>query len=217
MESPRERYRAQVRAEIKDHAWEQIAASGASALSLNAIAKKMGLSGPALYRYFANRDELITALVVDAYRMEADALRHATERTGNEPHFLADALRQWALANPHRYFLLHGTPIPGYHAPPETTKIAAEIMAMLIKAFKHCDTGRRTPFDVHLEEHSDWVTERAVPRGVPRLALAFWTRMHGAISLELAGHFNGMGFDPAELFKAEVNALIPIRPPSDTL
>ncbi|WP_143673003.1 TetR family transcriptional regulator, partial [Streptomyces sp. b94] len=51
--TPRERYRAQVRAEIKQHAWEQIATAGASALSLNAIAKRMGVSGPALYRYFA--------------------------------------------------------------------------------------------------------------------------------------------------------------------
>ncbi|MFE4211033.1 TetR/AcrR family transcriptional regulator, partial [Streptomyces goshikiensis] len=59
-ETPRERYRQQVREEVKEKAWQQIAGSGASALSLNAIAKQMGMSGPALYRYFANRDELIT-------------------------------------------------------------------------------------------------------------------------------------------------------------
>lgn len=58
--TPRERYRSQVRAEIKEHAREQIATAGASALSLSAIAKRMGMSGPALYRYFAGRDELIT-------------------------------------------------------------------------------------------------------------------------------------------------------------
>ena len=75
--TPRERYRTQVRAEIKEHAWAQIATAGASALSLNAIAKLMGLSGPALYRYFANRDELITDLVTDAYRSLADTLRAA--------------------------------------------------------------------------------------------------------------------------------------------
>ena len=62
--SPRERYRTQVRTEIKRHAWGQIATAGASALSLNAIAKQMGLSGPALYRYFANRDELVLAVVL---------------------------------------------------------------------------------------------------------------------------------------------------------
>ena len=75
--SPRERYRLQVREEIKAHAWEQVATAGASALSLNAIARRMGLSGPALYRYFASRDELITELVLDAYRDLAGTCRAA--------------------------------------------------------------------------------------------------------------------------------------------
>ncbi|WP_143676258.1 TetR/AcrR family transcriptional regulator, partial [Streptomyces milbemycinicus] len=73
--TPRERYRAQVRMEVKKRAWEQIATAGASALSLNAIAKQMGMSGPALYRYFASRDELITELIRDAYRSLADTIR----------------------------------------------------------------------------------------------------------------------------------------------
>jgi AcrR family transcriptional regulator len=54
-----------VRAEIKQHAWEQIATAGVPALSLNAIDKQVGPSGPALYRYFAGRDELITAELAD--------------------------------------------------------------------------------------------------------------------------------------------------------
>ncbi|MBZ4321071.1 TetR/AcrR family transcriptional regulator, partial [Streptomyces huiliensis] len=86
--TPRERYRTQVRAEIKQHAWEQIATAGASALSLNAIAKRMGLSGPALYRYFAGRDELITELVRDAYRSLADTV-HAASAAGAGPAGLA--------------------------------------------------------------------------------------------------------------------------------
>src|SRR3954471_15181526 len=112
--TPRERYRAQVRTEIKDRAWEQIATAGASALSLNAIAKQMGLSGPALYRYFAGRDELITELVRDAYRSLADTLRAATEASGSGADIatLAHALRGWALEDPNRYFLVYGTPVP---------------------------------------------------------------------------------------------------------
>ncbi|UXI83153.1 WHG domain-containing protein, partial [Streptomyces vinaceusdrappus] len=38
-------------------------------------------------------------------------------------------------------------------------------------------------------------------------ALSFWTRLHGVLSLELAGHFAGMGFDPALLFAAELDDL----------
>src|SRR5882757_3647167 len=115
IETPRERYRAQVRTEIKEHAWEQIATAGASALSLNAIAKQMGMSGPALYRYFGSRDELITELIRDAYRSLADTFRaaagsgsgpasEAESGSGSGPGSaaelgtLAHAMREWALS-----------------------------------------------------------------------------------------------------------------------
>ncbi|WP_329095333.1 TetR/AcrR family transcriptional regulator [Actinomadura citrea] len=205
--SPRERYRAQVRAEIKERAWEQIAAAGASALSLNAIAKRMGMSGPALYRYYAGRDELITELVRDAYRSLAGALRSASE-TGAGLAGLAQTVRGWALEDPHRYFLIYGTPVPGYQAPDDTTAVSDEIMAILLDA---CAASSQeepaTPFDTHLEGHRDWAGDHPAPPAALHRALTFWTRCHGVLSLELAGHFAGMGFDPAELFAAEVDGL----------
>ncbi|WP_216589241.1 TetR/AcrR family transcriptional regulator [Streptomyces brasiliscabiei] len=198
--TPRERYRAQVRAEVKQHAWEQIAEAGASALSLNAIAKRMGMSGPALYRYFAGRDELITELIRDAYRSLADTFREAAEAaraaepaevadTGADLATLAHALRAWALDDPHRYFLIYGTPIPGYHAPADTATITSEILATLLGA---C---------------GDLPEDQALHR-----ALTFWTRLHGALSLELAGHFTGMDVDPARFYAAEVDSLAPKNP-----
>src|SRR4051794_25994147 len=105
--SPRERYRSQVRAEIKARAWEQIATAGASGLSLNAIAKELGMSGPALYRYFGGRDDLITELVRDAYRSLADTFRAAAGE-GSGLTGLARAMRRWALEDPQRYFLVYG-------------------------------------------------------------------------------------------------------------
>jgi AcrR family transcriptional regulator len=57
----RERVRLQTLDEIKQHAIQQVAAGGPSALSLNAIAKAMGMSGPAIYRYFASREQLLAA------------------------------------------------------------------------------------------------------------------------------------------------------------
>ncbi|QWQ41865.1 TetR/AcrR family transcriptional regulator [Streptomyces sp. YPW6] len=206
--TPRERYRAQVRAEIKQHAWEQIATAGASALSLNAIAKRMGVSGPALYRYFAGRDDLITELIRDAYRSLADAVR-AAAATGADPAALAHVLRDWALADPHRYFLIYGTPVPGYHAPDEITGISQEIMTDLLTAWTAWEPDApASPFAAHLADHRDWAGDHPAPPGVLRRALAFWTRLHGVLSLELAGHFTGMGFDPALLFRAELDDLV---------
>ncbi|MEU0677630.1 TetR/AcrR family transcriptional regulator [Streptomyces sp. NPDC006172] len=242
--SPRERYRAQVRAEVKERAWEQIAAAGASALSLNAIAKKMGMSGPALYRYFGSRDELITELIRDAYRSLADTFRAAAavaaaesaevartagtaqaaatgetaepvrpRRPGEpgEPALatLAHALRGWALAHPQRYFLVYGTPVPGYHAPDDITVIASEIMTVLLDACAELPpSGPATPFDEHLADHRDWAAGHPAGPDALHRATAFWTRLHGVLSLELAGHFTGMGLDPALLFAAELEDLL---------
>ncbi|MEV8244825.1 TetR/AcrR family transcriptional regulator [Streptomyces rochei] len=206
--TPRERYRAQVRAEIKEHAREQIATAGASALSLNAIAKRMGMSGPALYRYFAGRDELITELVRDAYRSLADTFRGAAG-SGADLAGLAHTMRSWALADPQRYFLVFGTPVPGYHAPADVTQIAAETMAVILDACAGPvdEGGGPTAFEAHLDGHRQWAGGHPAPPAALHRALSFWTRLHGVLSLELAGHFAGMGFDPALLFAAELDDL----------
>lgn len=212
VQSPRERYRSQVRAEIKEHAREQIATAGASGISLNAIAKQMGMSGPALYRYFAGRDELITELVRDAYRSLADTLG-AAAADGADLSGLAHTLRDWALADPQRYFLIHGTPVPGYHAPEDITGVADQIMATVLDAcVPLAPDGPATAFGTHLAEHRTWAEGRTASPAALRLALAWWTRLHGVLSLELAGQFSGMGFDPALLFAAELDALLPDRP-----
>jgi AcrR family transcriptional regulator len=206
--TPRERYRSQVRAEIKERAWEQIATAGASALSLNAIAKQMGMSGPALYRYFASRDELITELIRDAYRSLADTFR-AASASGADLAALAHALREWALDDPQRYFLVYGTPVPGYHAPDDVTVTASEIMATLLDACAALPSGGpATPFEAHLDGHRDWADGHPAPSAVLHRALTFWTRLHGVLSLELAGHFTGMSFDPTQLFAAELDDLV---------
>jgi AcrR family transcriptional regulator len=206
-ESPRERYRAQVREEIKRHAWEQIAAAGVPALSLNAIAKQVGMSGPALYRYFASRDELITALIRDAYRSLADTVRAARDAGAGLPG-LAATIGGWARSDPQRYFLIYGTPVPGYHAPGDTTAISSEVMAVLIEACAEEDGDEPpTPFDTHLETHREWAGGHPVPAAALHCALSFWTRLHGVLSLELAGHFAGMKFDPDLLIAEELAAL----------
>ncbi|WP_407560895.1 TetR/AcrR family transcriptional regulator [Streptomyces sp. 184] len=230
--TPRERYRAQVRAEIKEHAWDQIGTAGASALSLNAIAKQMGMSGPALYRYFANRDELITALIRDAYQSLADTMHTTAAKAGvvtgaPDVHALARSLRMWALADPQRYLLIYGTPIPGYHAPDDITAVSAEIMATLLDACAALPyepapapgpapgpAPASAPFAEHLETHRDWARGHPAPAAVLHRALTVWTRLHGVLSLELAGHFAGMGFDPAELYAAEVAAATAPPPPA---
>src|SRR5947209_7147016 len=109
--SRRDRLRAQTLQEIRGHAWAQVDAGGAHALSLNAIAKAMGMSGPALYRYFASRDELLAAMVQEGYAdlvdtIEAAAAAAARRAPARRIAAVAEAYRGWALAHPARYAML---------------------------------------------------------------------------------------------------------------
>ncbi|MER5897166.1 helix-turn-helix domain-containing protein, partial [Streptomyces sp. NPDC001876] len=81
-QGPRARYREQTRSEIKETALRQLAESGVGALALTRVAKEMGLSGPALYRYFASRDDLLSALIRDAYDDAAKAVAGAAAEAG---------------------------------------------------------------------------------------------------------------------------------------
>jgi AcrR family transcriptional regulator len=193
---PRGRYRQQVRSEVLERAWEQIAAAGASALSLKAIAKQMGMTAPALYRYVASRDDLLTELILAAYRDLADVAETAAGTEGPARARLtaiAQAIRVWALTNAHRYLLIYGTPVPGYQAPPEATALASRIFAPVVAGF--AATGPAGD-------------PRSSPEQAMRRSLVFWTRLHGVISLEAAGHFTGMAVDPARLYAGEVESVV---------
>jgi len=63
----RARVRAELTKEITDVARRHLASDGASALSLRAVAREMGMASSAVYRYFPSRDDLLTTLIVDAY------------------------------------------------------------------------------------------------------------------------------------------------------
>ncbi len=115
-----------VRAAVKRVALAQLEAGGPGAVAINAIARELGVSGPALYRYFKNRDALLTALAKDAYDDLAEALAGAQS--------LAHAYRAWALAQPHRYRLLFSAPWPGYDPhQPALVAAAQRSMALLLQ------------------------------------------------------------------------------------
>ena len=197
---PRARYREQVRAEVREHAWSQIAEAGASALSLKAIAQRMGITAPALYRYFASRDDLLTELILAAYLDLAQTVEGAVERAvegiddpAGRIRAVAHAMRSWAVEAPQRYLLLFGTPVPGYAAPPEATDLARRIFAPLQSAFAARLTG---------------ASRAARERQAYDLTVRLWTRMQGVLSLELAGHFDTMDVDPPRLFEEELESLL---------
>src|SRR3954451_24802898 len=126
--SPRAQARLETIEQIKQIAREHLAADGPN-LSLRAVARDLGVVSSAVYRYFASRDELLTALIVDAYTALADAVEAAESQVARRDlvgrwNAIGRAAREWALENQHEYALLYGTPVPGYEAPEDTIEPA---------------------------------------------------------------------------------------------
>jgi AcrR family transcriptional regulator len=212
----RGRFRQQVRDDVKEVALRQLQVGGAQAVSVNAIAKELGVSGPALYRYFSSRDELLAELITDAYHDLAKALERAVEDPGVPPSRrlsdVARAYRTWAVGQPHRYRLLFRAPVPGYD--PYTVQLvtaAHRSMEVLLELMKDLPPQSRGPGNAELGAQFDqWVQARElkdVDPSLARRAVSLWARMHGLVSLEIDGNFASMGLDGESLYAAEVEEL----------
>ncbi len=211
----RERYRAQVRAEVKQAALAQLAQAGPGGISISAIGKQLGVSGPALYRYFASRDELLTELVIDAYHDLADALTAATSHvSGSGPRAkleaLARAYRFWALVQPYRYQLLFGPPLPGYDAHAQRPIEAAQkAMNLLLDILGEAGDRTAIPPQPLASQLATWARPHhpGIDPAAALCAVLIWSRLHGIVSLEIAGNFASMGLDPGQLFETQLATL----------
>lgn len=219
MASRRERYREETRGEIRAIALRQIEESGPDGLSLNAIGRAMGMSGPAIYRYYGSRDELISELIVEGYEDLSEALEAAAASARRRSararlHALGEAYRAWGLANPHRYSLMFGgRRPPGYREPERVVPASQRSMVVFLDALADLapDDPQRVPGAL-ARQLSAWGSSRDPSREFPpavlRLGVAAWTRLHGVVSLDLGGVFDALEVDAAAFLAAELDDLV---------
>jgi AcrR family transcriptional regulator len=218
----RERARAELTREIKEEARRQLVAAGADGLSLRAVAKELGMVSSALYRYYPSRDDLLTALIIDAYDALGAAAEHALAGPGpaRERWIAAcHAIRDWARSNPHEYALVYGSPVPGYRAPQATIGPAsrvplafAGVVRDALAAGELAAPPDALPVAGALAQQAAalsaalWGPAAApessgAPATVPPDALVraviAWSQLYGMISFELFGQFVG-SFEPAD-------------------
>lgn len=218
----RQRQRDATTAEIREVARRQLAVTGAAALSLRAVAREMGLTAPALYRYYDDRDALLTALIVDGYTSlceHLEAARDAAPDPGARIAAMSLAYRRWAVTHPHEFVLVFGAPVPGYAAPEDgpTHEAGMRFGATFLEVFSAVHAT--TAFAVPPQEHRTPALERALaawkdgsaplPSGAMQVFLSCWGRLHGMITLEVFGHLQWVAVpDPEDLFRAEVASLL---------
>jgi AcrR family transcriptional regulator len=222
--SLRARVRAEMTEEIKSTARRQLASGGAASLSLRAVAREVGLVSSAVYRYFQSRDELLTALIIDAYDALGSFVEEAESKVDRDDltgRFLAiaHAVRDWALANPHEYALTYGTPVPGYAAPQDTVGPATRITVLLSRIL--ADGHARGRIQVSPGERLEPAVRREMDRivtdmapGVPPAVMArgmlAWTAVFGAVNFEVFGRLDNVIEDRRPWFDHQLRCLVQV-------
>lgn len=211
----RARARAALTQEIKDTARRLLERDGVADLSLREVARELGMASSAIYRYFPSRDELLTALIIDAYDAVAAAAADADElavRRGDDHGArwarVCRAVRDWAVAHPREWALVYGTPVAGYAAPPDTIEPATRIARVLAGIARDARAagasprvrpdGRRSWVEPEVAELMGGVDDRT-PDFADR-ALTMWVVLVGAINMDLFGHLNNVVSDHDRYF-----------------
>lgn len=206
---------------IKETAWKQIAAYGAPALSLRAIARDLKITAPAIYNYFPDRDALVTALIIDAFTSFGDsqlAARDSVPVEDLEGRFKAIGLayRNWAHSYPQRYQLIFGTPIPGYEAPIEKVfpSSARSILALfsVVESFRAAGKlavdSYPTVKNEYRAHYEMWETQVGEVQPVSVfVAMIIWARVHGIVSLEIQGNLPPFGESGDGLYLFELKSI----------
>src|SRR5262245_52802841 len=178
----RDRARMELTEEIKRVGRRHLTEHGAAGLSLRAVAREVGMVSSAVYRYFPSRDDLLTALIIDAYDAVGAVAEGAEARAGGRSTAsrlleVCEAVRSWAVENAHEYALIYGSPVPGYAAPEATIAPASRVPFVLLRlvvdgvARGDIEPGEPTPMPRAL--HADFAQLRrdAAP-GIPDSVLS---------------------------------------------
>ncbi|MEU5882082.1 TetR/AcrR family transcriptional regulator [Spirillospora sp. NPDC047279] len=224
-ETRRDRLRAATVREISDTARRILVDEGPEAVTLRAIAREMGMTAPALYRYFDSHGELLRHLIGDIFTELTTALHadiSAVPEGDISGKFLAASrgFRRWALAHRREYALLFGAPLPGL-GHKEQADFAEECARTFgwtfLTLFLELWQKRRFPVPAddeidpalvgQLRRYRDEVIQVDLPLGVIQRFLQCWVRLQGGVSLEVFGHLDFALEDPGPIFELMVREI----------
>lgn len=219
--------RAATVAELKRKSWKLMASSGVGALSLRELARQMGMAPSAIYRYYDNRNDLLTALIVDGYDSLATELAREYEQLiARDPRpasrqVLTDlglAYRRWALGNRAKWLMIFSSTVPDYTGTDETTAASSRmtipfvhVLADAAAADELDISGIEARIDDELSARlQEWSSQSDVDLPEVVLAVVPWcfVVMHGAVSLELNQQLPPPLQDSQAVFTAPLKILL---------
>lgn len=221
----RERLRTSTLNEIKAEARRLLVTGGPDAISLRAIAREMGMTAPAIYRYFDSLDALVEALAGDLYLEMSEVVAAAKHDAGDDPvvqiKAMARAFRDWSVEHPAEFALILGSPLPGIVAFQESCDeenhpgvefgrpFMETINALWIR--EHYPTPPRSLMEEQLAAHLEPLRAShgdEVPLEVAWAFLSGWSRLYGLVSMEVFHHLRWAVSDPGALFEMELHAYV---------
>jgi AcrR family transcriptional regulator len=222
----RDRLRAETVREIRRAARRVLVEQGAEGLALRAVAREMGMTAPALYRYFDSREDLVEHLVADLYtelseEMEAACAAVRPPTTAQKLMAASRTFRRWAMAHRPEFGLIFGSPAASVIRGRETHEGPAHeagqrfgaIFGALIAEI-YLTRPFPVPADDELEpdlreQLADWceVFPVQLPLGVMQVFLSCWIRLYGMVCMEVFGHLQFALHDAEPMFEAELHRL----------
>jgi AcrR family transcriptional regulator len=236
--SRRDRLRAATTQEIIQTARRLLVTEGPEAASLRAIAREMGMTAPALYRYFGSHEDLLRHVVGDIFTdlaSDVDAAIHAAADAAApdvDPDEMwavkliaaARAFRAWTLEHVPEFSMIFGSPLPGLEVLHEmpldpTVDCGYKFGQLFLDLFG--ELYRRRPFPIPADEDIEpslrdqlaryrALTGSTLPLGALQTFLRCWVLLYGSVSLEVFGHLRFALDDPSPMFELMLADLAPL-------
>lgn len=224
--SRRERVRAATMREIKETARRFLVEQGPDAVTLRAIAREMGMTAPALYRYFGSHEELLRHVIGDIFVEVSGNIRSAIEKAaadGMAAKFIASAreFRRWSLDHPREFALVFGSPLPGIdlNHPDIAEECGQQFMEVFLGLYQ--ELWQKQPFAVPAAEEIEPALRAQLERfrdsvGAPLptgaiLSFAYcWVRLYGMVSMEVYGHLSWVLDDAEPMFEMMLREIAPV-------
>jgi AcrR family transcriptional regulator len=221
----RERQREATYDEIT-RASRELLAEGAE-LSLRAVAGRMGMTAPALYRYVGSYQELVDIVAFEIDKAATATFAAAAEQLPEDDHagrLVASVteFRMWALGNPREFTLAFANPIA------DAQCLRRELLTM--SSSGHLMTGQMRALWEH-NHHPipalddlppavrESVSDPLIPAKVDDLAMEDrglvwiyqqgWTTLYGVVALEVFGHMDPRIIESGEMFIHVVREFAP--------
>lgn len=224
----RDRSRADTDRRIRTVARTLLVNHGAQGVTLRAIAREIGITAPALYRYYDSFEDLIQHVCKDicvdlAAELSVDLAAIPEDDTLGRMFGVCRGFRLWAIRHPREFSLVFATPSgPAATGPNDPfgrvfMSVAGRVLAthdLRVPPEPEVPEALRADLELFRTTMLEGIngTGVDVPDHVLSLGLAytmlrFWVRLYGQVALEVFGRFPFPIADAEPMFESMVDEL----------